>query len=140
MKRLLTSIALAAALAFSLAGPAHAQSDASAASVGASMLSGILIVGSVGTLGEGSGQMVVSSVQSVGESTTVALKNISNGAAVSVKVASSALREAGVSVGTAVQATAEASGYALMASGKLIAFIPNEIGASLLGSSQTGAR
>jgi hypothetical protein len=140
MKRLLSSIALAATLAFSLAGPAHAQSDASTASVGASMLSGILVVGSVGTLGEGSGQMVVSSVQTVGESTTVVLKNIASGAAVSVKVAASALREAGVSVGTAVQATAEASGYALMASGKLICFIPNEIGKSLLGSSQTSAR
>ena len=140
MNRLLTAVALAATLALSLVTPAQAQSDASTASVGASMLSGILVIGSDGTLGEGSGQMLVTSVQTVGESTTVALKNISSGATISVKVAAGALREAGVSVGSVVQATAEASGYALVASGKLICFIPNEIGKSLLGSSQTSAR
>lgn len=139
MKRLLTTLTLAATLALNVT-PAHAQSNASHASAGVSLLSGIIVVGSIATLGEGSGQMVVGSLQTAGESTTMALRNISTGAAVSVKATAGVLREAGVSVGSAVQVVGEASGYALMASGKMIAFIPNEIGASLLGSSQTSAR
>ena len=139
MKRLLTTLTLAATLALSIT-PAHAQSNASHASAGVSLLSGIVVIGSIAALGEGAGQTVVGSLRSAGESATMELRNVSTGATISIKVSAAPVREAGLAVGSAVQVTAEASGYALTASGKLIAFITNEIGASLLGSSLTSSR
>ena len=122
---------------------AHAESPSEAASTGSALLS--LISGSVvvGTLAA-SGEMVVTGIEKVGDSTTIFLRDASNATAqagaASVQVASSVLQGAGLSVGSTVNAVAEPTGYALMASGRMICYIPNEIGRSLVGSSTTRTR
>ena len=140
----LLSTGAALTLALGLASSAHAQSDASKVlSVGSIWVSALGASAAIDSVGN-SGKFVVTGLKSAGESTTVFLKDASNAtsqaAGASIEVSSSVLRAAGVSVGTAVVAVGEASGYALMASGKMIAFIPNEIGRSLVGSSTTRER
>ena len=45
-------------------------------------------------------------------------------------------KEIGISTGSAIQAIAESTGYTLMASGKILAFVPNELGKELLYQSR----
>jgi hypothetical protein len=142
--RLAWACAAACAAAFALAAPAHAQSDASKVlSVGSLWVSALGASAAVDSLGN-SGQFVVTGLKAAGESTTVFLRDAGNATsqagAASIEVSSSVLRAAGVAVGSSVVAVGEASGYALMTSGKMIAFIPNEIGRSLVGSNFTRER
>jgi len=132
----------ALALCFSLAftSPARAQSEVSAASVGASILSGIIVTGSPDALANASGRFVVSAIEVVGASGTVVLRGVSDAAEVSVRVPVQMLSEAGVSVGTTVTAVADASGYLLTAGGRVLCYVPNQVGRSLLGSSRTSLR
>jgi hypothetical protein len=153
MKRLIAlaltvNSVLALSLIFALAGPAHAQSEISNASINASALSTTNMSNAASALGHASGDLVVSAINTTGESAinttgesaAVVLKGASDGAVVSIQVPARVLTDAGVSIGSAVQVTTEASGYTLTASGKMIAFIPNQVGQSLLGSSRTAER
>jgi cytidylate kinase len=57
-----------------------------------------------------------------------------------IKVSEVMLKEVGLTVGTSVKTIAESTGYALVASGKLLAFIPNEIGMALLHQSRVSSK
>lgn len=129
---------LAAALFFnSQSGFAAGASEASTASAAASVL-----IGATGSaaLANGSGRFVVTALETAGESTTVFLRDASTAAEASVRLAGGALSAASVGVGSVLTVAIDASGQALMASGKVIAFIPNEIGRALLGSARTRDR
>ena len=76
--------------------------------------------------------MVVTGIRAVGESTIVVLKGVSEGAEVSITVASGAARELSVAVGTSVVVVADATGHALMTGSRMLAYIPNELGRSLI--------
>ena len=136
------ALALIFVTAFCLAftSPARAQSEVSAASVGASMLSGIIVTGSPDALANASGRFVVSAIDVAGASGTVVLKGVSDAAEVSVRVPAQMLSEAGVSIGTTVSAVADASGTLLVAGGRVLCYVPNQVGRSLLGSSRTSLR
>lgn len=138
MKRL--TIATTLALTFALATPARAQSEVSAASVGVSILSGIIVTGSADALGNASGRLVVAAIDVAGASGTVLLRGVSDAAEVSVRVPAQVLSEAGVSIGTTVSTVADASGYLLTAGGRVLCYVPNQVGRSLLGSSRTSLR
>lgn len=56
----------------------------------------------------------------------------SNAAKVSVTMAESAAKAVGVSVGTAITAVSEGTGTSLIATGKVLAFVPNAAGEALL--------
>lgn len=127
------------------AAPAWAQSDASRASAnssaGLSIATGSVVAGTASLIA-GSAILSVKAVEKVGDSVVVVLEGASEVATVSVKVAASAAGTASLAVGSAVKVVAEASGHALYLAGKLIAFIPNEIGRSLVhhsGVKKTGA-
>lgn len=129
------SMILAVALGLAAATPVMAQgnlsqglSQASMASVAAS---GLVVQGSLAGV-EASGQFVVASVQVVGESTVIVLRGVSTAAEASVQVASKLAEDLAISAGTAVLVVAELAGYALLAKGKLIAFVPNQVGKSML--------
>lgn len=136
-KGVFRATALVSVLALAL--PATAQSDASRASGnGSEALSratGSVVAGTASLIVVGS-ILVVDAVETTGESVVVVLKGIGQGVSeattVSVKVAASAVGNASLVVGSTVKVVAEASGHALYLSGKLIAFIPNEIGKSLV--------
>lgn len=114
-------------------GIAHAQSVVKASagsSLGLSLVTGSLVGGTLSAMG-GTSEMLVTAVEKTGDSVVLVLKGASEGVTASVKVAASAVGGTSLAVGSAIKVVAEASGYALYYSGKLIAFLPNEIGKSL---------
>lgn len=138
-KRTLVFLMLLATLGGAL--PAAAQSDASRASaqsaVGLSAAVGSVVAGSASVWVAGSA-LVVASVEPIGEALIVVLKEAgktaSEAATVTVRVAASTVGTASLAVGSAVTVVADGSGHALYLAGQLIAFIPNEIGRSLVYS------
>jgi hypothetical protein len=78
------------------------------------------------------GGLVVGSVELV----TLTLKNAATGSQYVIKASGKAVQGASVAVGTSVKVVAESTGYAVIASGKLLAFIPNAIGQALLHQKQ----
>lgn len=108
------------------------------ASVGASAqgrdhgaASGLALVGST---------YVVAGVAELGAKVVeLILTSASTGARLSVKLTGKAVRNIGVSVGNTVEFTAHASGTMLVASGKVLAYIPNAAGEALLGQQRLPA-
>lgn len=125
------ALRIAAAL-LCTAGTAQAQSDLSAASSGLSVLSVAVSVGAVGGVLSAGGALVVVSVTAIAEGTVWVLERVSDGVRFSVRVAGQAAGATSVAVGTACVATTVVGGQILSAAGRVIAFIPNEIGRALL--------
>lgn len=62
----------------------------------------------------------------------VVMQNIVNGSKAVLKTSSSVANGVGVAVGSALKVVAESTGYTLLTSGKILAFVPNALGESLL--------
>jgi hypothetical protein len=77
-------------------------------------------------------ELVVSSLETVGEFTVVTLRGVAEAGTVALRIPSALVGAASLTTGTTVQVVTESTGQALIASGKLIAFLPNEAGSSLL--------
>lgn len=78
-------------------------------------------------------------VQSAGDSVEVILDAVGNAGKFSVKLSNTAAKSLALSVGTSVNVVSEATGTVLVASGKVIAFIPNELGKALLSQRRLSA-
>lgn len=78
------------------------------------------------------GRLVVTALEPVGDSVRITLKGTDQSVQASASASITVARDASVAVGTVVSATAHATGYALVAAGRIIAFIPNELGRALL--------
>ena len=103
----------------------HAQgSEASALSA---LPIGVLSAAPVVIVASGA-NLTVRAVEASADGTTWVLERAADGTRASVKLAGNA----SVAVGTSVVVTAVAAGNVLSVAGQAIAFIPNEIGASLL--------
>lgn len=145
MKKLLPSCLLSALLFGSLAlvqAPVSAQSEGSEVASFvlslAAMGSVEVIEGSPEALG-GSAKTVVDNIQKVGESTVVVLKNLADGSRTTLRLSGKAAGNFSLGVGQSITVTAMASGYVLSAAGAIIAYLPNELGKSLLHHSRSGA-
>jgi hypothetical protein len=126
-----------------LSTPALATGNASEASANASatlsMGAASIVVGSVLMLSAG-GQFVVESVEKTADGFVYVIGNmsqdLSKAGKISVRVGGNASGNASgaalVVAGQSVQVLAESTGTVIMASGEIIAFIPNEIGQSLI--------
>jgi hypothetical protein len=114
---------------------ARAGSEASQASAAIPAASGMVVQGSMMSLA-GSGQVIIKSIEAMGESTVIVLQGVSEGATASIRLSGQVARELSVAAGTAMKVVAMSTGHLLVASGKAIAFIPNEIGMSLLHHSR----
>jgi hypothetical protein len=108
--------------------PSRGMSHGSAA---LSYGSGLLVAGTISALGA-AGSLVVTAINAVGEASVVVLRDASTGVEYSVQMSGKALNEASVAVGTVLTVTAISVGVGLYAAGKLVAFVPNEVGRSLL--------
>ncbi len=88
------------------------------------------------------GNFVVASVETVGQTLFVVLHDVgtASGAGVgfSIKVVSTATAASAFVVGRTIEASATAAGTMLSEAGKLIAFIPNEVGQRLSHRSSYG--
>ena len=112
-------------------GPSEMSRGISNASGALSEASGLVVHGSL-QMAAGAGQMSVAGIQVVGESTILVLRAAGSAAEVSVQIASKVAADLSLAVGSMVQVVAEGVGFALVTAGRLVAFIPNEIGRSLL--------
>jgi len=105
----------------------NARAQASEASALSALPIGVLSAAPVAVLASGA-TLTVSAVEASVADTTWVLERAADGARASVKLAGNA----SVAVGTSVAVTAMAAGYVLSVAGQAVAFIPNEIGASML--------
>jgi hypothetical protein len=116
-------------------GNANGLTSGSQASVRASTTissgSGLVVEGASSLILAG-GELIVEGVSTIGSKTVLVLKHVANGALVSVEVSGNMAGAASLAVGTTVQALTDAAGSMLVASGHAIAFVPNEVGKSLL--------
>jgi hypothetical protein len=122
-------------------GSAHAQSEAS-------LVLSALPVASVVAAASGGGSehavaiplflsaagasVVIEAVESSAEGVSYVLKNVADGTSAVVKVSGQAAGALSVGVGTVVQTSVIGAGVILSAAGKVLAFIPNEIGKALM--------
>jgi hypothetical protein len=106
---------------------AHASENLSAAS-------GTVVSGSVGVLAA-SGELIVVGVERSARGVSVVVKNVADASGEVATVLLDGAAAASVAVGSVLKASATGVGYVLVAAGKAIAFIPNEIGQSLLHQS-----
>ncbi len=145
MKSLIQSLLLRTALSMLLCTGAMAQSNegSKALSTGIASVVASPVMSLEGkpleasaALGVGGsfivGGLVVGSVEVV----TLTIKNVVTGSQYVIKASGKAAQGASVAVGTSVRVVAESTGYAVIASGQLLAFIPNAIGQALLHQSQ----
>ncbi|MEO8937742.1 MAG: hypothetical protein ABI277_06005 [Burkholderiaceae bacterium] len=124
------AVLLAATLTHTTASaqdPAGASEASAASAASVAIASSVVVRGSIATLAF-AGSVVVTAVDAVGESTVVALRDASDGAEASVRIAG----VASVAVGAVVEVVASSTGCALISAGRMIAFIPNEIGRALV--------
>lgn len=75
---------------------------------------------------------VIKAVEVSAKGTVYILERVSDGLRISVELASSAAKQLSNAVGTMVTVSTTASGIILIASGEVLAFIPNELGQALL--------
>ena len=121
-------LAIAAVLAVHATG--HAESTASEVS-GASMIPVAISVTLPVVLVAGVGSVVVTGVEASAQGTVWLVENVADGVKGSICFAGQAVGASAVAVGTVVVVTVVATGRVLSAAGRVIAFIPNEIGRSL---------
>ena len=117
---------------------ASADVSAGAASIAASPLASIK-----GGPIEGSNYFVVGAVfvvagigEIAGNAMQVVIQNSVDGSKAVINASASVVRDLGLSVGNGITAVAESTGHTLMASGKVLAFVPNAIGKELLYQSK----
>jgi len=125
MKRLLSTILLSAIAA---SAPVYADSRLSN---GLSIGSAVVLAGPVSVLA-GAGSIVIASVEAVADGVVLVLKSSVTGSQAVVKLSAEGAKGLSLVAGSVVEVSVMSTGYLLVQSGKVIAFIPNEIGTSLL--------
>ncbi|NRF69580.1 hypothetical protein HLB44_21485 [Aquincola sp. S2] len=125
--RTLCASAAAAALLTFTSQPVLAHNAASELSA-VSMLPVAVVIAAPAALLSGGAMLTVAAVEVSAEGTVWVLERASDGARASVKLAG----QSAMAVGTGIAVTAISAGWLLSAAGQAIAFIPNEVGASLL--------
>jgi hypothetical protein len=134
-RRLIAAVLALAAAATGLMSPAAAQTrgDRAASELSAaSVLPVALSVTAPAILLGGSGAMTVVAVEKASDATVWVFERASDGARASVRFAGEAVGGLALAAGTTVAVSATASGWVLHQAGKAIAFVPNEIGRTLL--------
>ena len=121
------AVTLAVALTLAMSAEAQSSSDLSEASLVPVAISVALPV----VLIAGVGSIVVTGVEASAEGTVWVVENVADGVKGSICFAGKAVGALAVAVGTVVVVTVVATGMVLSTAGRVIAFIPNEVGRSL---------
>lgn len=141
MKRIVPILFLGTALCAPALAQSTKASEASGLAVQSILASPVLslegkpVEASV-ALGLGGVFTVVAVAEGASEVVSLTIKGVEAGSTFIVKASAKAVKGASVAVGASVRVVAESTGYALMVSGQLLAFIPNAIGQALLYQSQ----
>jgi len=131
-------IALIAALCASSLLPLSAHAGRGCISCGPSggsealsMGVGIIMLGGFSMVA-GSGEMIVDTVKAGADGVTVVLKGSTQAVSTTVKLSGKGIEKIGLVSGAVVEVSATTTGYLLVSAGKVLAFIPNEIGTALM--------
>lgn len=127
---------LAAAACMSIVGSTAALAqDSTAESTTASQASltasGMLIDGSVGIIRAGAHFAVVA-VTPLANASVIVVRDVATGSEASIRIAGDVARTGSIAVGDTVSVVAQAIGASLIVGGKLVAFVPNEVGRALV--------
>jgi hypothetical protein len=125
MKRLLLSSLLCLACATS-----HAA-DGSQNSNGSHTLSGVVVAGSLVPVVV-TGSVVVVSAALIGEVLEVVVEGSTTASKATLRLSGTLAKNTSLVAGQSLNVVTTSSGHLLVASGKVLAFIPNEIGQALL--------
>jgi hypothetical protein len=128
-------VLIASLLSAFAAMPAAARdsvTDGSSASVALSVMT---VAVPVWAAHQGS-EFIVRAVNATAKGVELSLQGVSGAIETSATIARELAEAASVGVGTSVKVVAESTGYALVASGVLLAFVPNELGRALLHHSR----
>jgi hypothetical protein len=117
----------------------HGSTDLSNASNMVAEGSALMVGGSLSALAA-SGTVLVASVEAAGDASVLVLAGASDAARATVRLSGRAAREASLVAGASLNVVATSTGYLLVSAGKVLAFIPNEIGKALLHHSRVSAR
>lgn len=83
----------------------------------------------------GGAYVLIGIAQGTKETVELVFDSASNAGEFSIRMTRSAFERARVSIGTKVEAVTESTGVVLVASGKVLAFVPNAVGDALLHNS-----
>ena len=124
----LGTLAMALGLAASIDASAQSSSselsEASLVPVAISVALPVVLIAGVGSI-------VVTGVEASAEGTVWIVENVADGAKGSICFAGRVVGGAAIAVGTVVVVTVVATGMVLSTAGRVIAFVPNEIGRTL---------
>ncbi|MES2103446.1 MAG: hypothetical protein V4634_05460 [Pseudomonadota bacterium] len=120
-------------LASFLAGNAQANDCGSCQ---ASAMSSFVVVGGTMSAVVASGTVIVESVEKVADGIIVVFKGASEAGKASLKFTGTVAGGLSLAAGTVVETVGMSTGTMLMVSGQALAFIPNQVGASLLHQSR----
>lgn len=134
MKNSLRTIVFAALLT-GLA-PAQAHSENSGDGSGISLFASVIVAYGSILVADASGAVVVESVTRVADGVQVVLKGVGEGSKATLEFSGKFAEGFSIAAGTSGMLVATSAGHALVISGKVIAFIPNQIGKSLLHHSR----
>jgi hypothetical protein len=126
---------LALLVSASLTAPAAAH-DSVQSGVSASVMASMAVAAIPAWAAYHGSELTVRAVNATARGVELSLQGASGAIETSALVASDVISAASVGVGTSVQVVAESTGYALVAAGVLLAFVPNELGRSLLHSAR----
>ena len=136
-------LVLAVALSVGAFDCALAQNNASAASSASAMPLGSIVGASAGAIvavpvafSTAGAVLLIKGVEASARGTVYVFERVSDGSRASVEVAGKVADGISTAVGTAVTVSLLGAGVALSVAGKVIAFIPNEMGKSLLHNEQ----
>lgn len=115
------------------AAPHGSQGSAASAALSGQGLS--QIVGGSSQILQGGSQLTVVSVQTMGEVTLITLQKAGQSASVTLRVASDISGHALFATGQLIRILTTGAGTLLINAGRVVAFLPNEMGKSLIYSS-----
>ncbi|MBI3230200.1 MAG: hypothetical protein HYZ45_08520 [Burkholderiales bacterium] len=140
MKRHLTfalGMATASLASVSYPATAHGLSDGPSE---VSAIGSILVLAVPLAVLDMSGAVVVKSVDVSAQGATVVVRSVAKGAEASFNVVGQVSQDLSKAAGQSARLVVVGSGHLLVASGKVLAFIPNEIGKSMLYSNKVAQR
>ncbi|MEP7154238.1 MAG: hypothetical protein ABI905_00590 [Betaproteobacteria bacterium] len=115
---------------------ANSITDASRASISASMAIPVVLVGGTAQFFRDAGKLSITAVKTVGNVSVITLRGLASGAEASVQVSTQLIEGSAIGAGMALQAVASATGVLLVSAGKALMFVPNEMGMALLHHSR----
>lgn len=142
VKRTLVTLAAAACIASFAATPAAATDSTAASAEGSQAAiagSGMMLDGSANVIRAG-GALTIAGITAAGDASVIVLRDVATGSEASLRVGADVAQAGSLAVGQTVSVVAEATGMSLFAGGRLVAFVPNEIGRALVYAARSTQR